>query len=328
MKPLTKYIAIGALALVGGFVFYNKVYIPKSTYEKVNLSRGEMKLEVFGIGNVGAKNIYNINSSTGGRVITVATDEGRWVKKGDMLAQIDSVDLPLLIQQAKVGVEKAQSELRASLQELESLQAQKSLALVTYKRYEKLKELSFASQAEYDKAKADLDVVIAQIAATQAHIVSAKVEVKRLKKGVEALEEKLARFTLYAPVDGLVIEKDVALDQSVLPSQTLFKIVDTQDVWVRAYIDEKISGDIKVGQHATIVLRSQKHKKFDGVVGRIVAQSDAITGEREVDVYFKKLPIPFYINEQAEVNIATKTLKNIDPQYPEPEEGLDDVVVV
>ena len=311
MKKSLKYIVILAVILIAGAIFYNKVYIPKSTYERVTPTQGDLDLTIFGIGNVGAKEIYAVNSLTATKIKAINSDEGKWVKKGDLLVVMDAVDLPQLIEEAKIAVQKAQMEVTASIKDLDALYAQKHLASITYKRYEKLKAQSFASEAEYDKAKADLDAINAQIAATKAHIDSAKHEVIRAQKSVDALTTKLSRYKIYAPVDGYVIAKNADIGESVVPTQPILKIVNAKDVWIRTYIDERISGNIKVGQKAQITLRSQAGKKFNGYVKRIVAQSDPITQEREVDVAFEKLPLPFYINEQAEVLIATKTLKNV-----------------
>ena len=311
MKKIVKYLIILAVIVVAGLIFYNRVYIPKTTYKTISPEVGDLSVEVSGIGNVSAKDIYSINAQMGGKILSILSDEGEWVKKGDLLVTMDSVDLPLLLQEAKISIKKANSELKASQKELQSLKAQKNLAYITYKRYAKLKKDSFASQAEYDKAKAELETITAQIEATKAHINSASTEVSRAKKGVEALEVKLSRYKLYAPVDGYVISKSAQSAQSVVPSQTILKIVDPKTIWIKAYIDEKISGDVRVGQKALIQLRSQKDKKFSAIVKRIVAQSDIITGEREVNVAFDDLPIPFYINEQAEVSITVKKLKDV-----------------
>ncbi|WP_297484434.1 efflux RND transporter periplasmic adaptor subunit [Sulfurimonas sp.] len=311
MKNSIKYALIALALLIGGAIFYNKVYIPKSTYATLSPKEEDMKLQTFGIGNVGAKEIYNITALTASKIKALHTDEGEWVKKGQLLVEMDAVDLPELVAEAKISVKKAKMEVTASRKDLDALYAQRNLALVTYDRYKKLKIQSFASQSEYDKAKADLDAIKAQIAATKAHINSALQEVKRSQTSVKALEVKLSRYKIYAPVDGYVITKEAEVAQSVVPTQSIFKIVNPQDVWIRTYIDERISGNIKVGQHAHITLRSQAGKKFAGVVKRIVAESDAVTQEREVDVAFEKLPIPFYINEQAEVLINTKTLQNV-----------------
>jgi len=308
---MKRYLIILAVVLLGGALFYKKVYIPKTTYEIVSPTSGELSVEVFGVGNLGAKNIYNINAQSGGKILEILTDEGMWVKKGDLLVSIDSVDLAKLLQEAKISVKKIALESVALKKELESLKAQKSLVSLTYKRYKKLKKQSFASQSEYDKAKADLEVIEAQIKASKAKIASANMEIDRAKKSVEAIQVKLSTFKIYAPVDGYVILKNAEEAQTVLPSQNILKIVDPKTVWVKTYVDEKLSADIKVGQSAIITMRSQRDKHYKGGVKRIVAQSDAVTQEKEIDVGFKNLPIPFYINEQAEVLIATKHLSNV-----------------
>ncbi len=311
MNKIVKYLIILLLIMIGGVIFYNKIYIPKTTYKTILPTLGEIEVKVFGIGNVGAKNIYSITAQTGGKILTILTDEGQWVKKGDLLVTMDAVDLPQLLDEAKISVKKANSELIASKKEKESLLAQKNLALVTYNRYAKLKKQSFASQSEYDKAKADLDVIEAQSEATQAHINSAKIEIERAKKALDALRTKFSRYKIYAPVDGYVISKEAEISQSVTSTQNILKIVDPKNVWIKAYIDEKNSGDIAINQKAIITLRSQKDKKYKGIVKRIVAQTDAVTQEKEINISFVNLPIPFYINEQAEVLVTVKQFSNL-----------------
>ena len=311
MNRSLKYIIATLGLLLATALFYTKVYIPKHSYEQITPVTGDMNVKVFGIGNVGAKEIYSINAQSASKIKTIQRDEGQWVKQGELLVEMDPVDLPQLVAQAKVSVQKARLEERAASKDLDALYAQRDLALVTFKRYDRLKAQSYASQSEYDKAKADLDAIKAQIAATKAHIDSAKQEVMRAQESLKALEVKLSRYKIYAPVDGYVIAKEAEVQQSVLPTQPILKIVSPKDVWVRAYIDERISGNIQVGQKAAITLRSHADKQFSGIVKRIVPQSDAVTQEREVDVAFEKLPIPFYINEQAEVLINTKKLHNV-----------------
>ncbi len=311
MSKMVKYFIILLLVLMGGFIFYSKIYIPKTTYKTISPTIGEIEVKVFGIGNVGAKNTYLITAQTGGKIVSILTDEGQWVKKGELLITIDTVDLPQLIDEATISIKKANSELIASKKEKESLAAQKNLALVTYKRYAKLKKQSFASQSEYDKAKADLDVIEAQSKATHAHINSAKIEIERAKKALDALSIKLSRYKIYAPVDGYVIAKEAEVSQSITSTQNILKIVDPNNVWIKAYVDEKLSGDIAIGQSAIITLRSQRDKQYNGIIKRIVAQTDAVTQEKEINISFINLPIPFYINEQAEVLITTKQFSNL-----------------
>ena len=310
MNKRIKYIIIAILVIVGIVLFYKNVYIVKTTYKTLSPKVANLDIKVFGIGNVSAKDIYSITAQTGGKIISILTDEGQWVKKGDLLITIDPVDMPELVQEMLISVEKTKSELKALIKESESLNAQKELALITYKRYEKLVKQSFVSKSEFDKAKTDLNALTAQLEATLVRIESSKIEVQRTQKNADSLKTKLSRFQIYAPVDGYVISKSAEVAQNVASSTTILKIVDPKTLWIRAYIDEKISGDIKVGQKAEITLRSQSNKQFTGSVKRIVAQSDAVTQEREINVAFDDLPIPFYINEQARVTINVKTISN------------------
>lgn len=310
MNKRIKYIIIAILVIVGIVLFYKNVYIVKTTYKTLSPKVANLDIKVFGIGNVSAKDIYSITAQTGGKIISILTDEGQWVKKGDLLITIDPVDMPELVEEMLISVEKTKSELKALIKESESLNAQKELSLITYKRYENLVKQSFVSKSEFDKAKTDLNALTAQLEATLVRIESSKIEVQRTQKNADSLKTKLSRFQIYAPVDGYVISKSAEVAQNVASSTTILKIVDPKTLWIKAYIDEKISGDIKVGQKAEITLRSQSNKQFTGSVKRIVAQSDAVTQEREINVAFDELPIPFYINEQARVTINAKTISN------------------
>ncbi len=311
MKKYKNYLIAAAIALLVAFVAYKKVYIPKHTYKTVSPKVQDLSLDVQGIGEVGAKDIYKVSAGVNAKVVHLYSDLGRWVKKGELLFELDAVDLPTQLESAKTAIKKAQSEASSLQKELESLKAQKRLAEVTFKRYARLKKESFASQAEYDQAKAQLDSLQAQINATKARIESAKIAVEIARKNAKALAEKLARFKVYAPVSGLVVAKNAEVGQTLLASQAAFEIVKKEDVWVKAYVDERQSKQIKVGKKAYITLRSNENKKLKGYVARIVPKSDAVTQEREVDVAFAKVPVPFYLNEQAKVHIQTQVLHNV-----------------
>jgi len=311
MSAWIKY-SIGAIIIaLGVFVFYNKVYVAKSTFSTTKPVYGDLFVSVKGIGNVDAKNIYTITAQSGGKIDSIYFDEGEWVKQGDLLLSIDPVDLPMLLDEQRVALKKARHEVNTSQSNLESLEAQESLILVTRNRYKKLLEDRYATQAEFDKAASDLQNMRAQMDAAIAKIASAKLEIQRLAKTIEATEEKLKRLKIYAPSDGYIVSKDAELAQYVLPSTPIFKIVDPKTLWVVVNVDERLAHSIKLGQDASIVLRSKPDEKLQGVVERVVAISNAVTLEREIAVAFSVTPSKFYINEQAEVNIKTAKHENV-----------------
>lgn len=311
MNNFIKYsIAILVIALLAG-IFYIKVYIPKTTFTTIQPTLGELHVSVRGIGNVSALNIYSITAQTGGKILEILTDDGKWVKKDDLLVVMDGVDLPQQLEVAKANFRKSQFEEMALQSELNNQKAQKALLQITYNRYERLKEQGFASASEYDKANAELKSIDASIKATVSRIDSAKAAVVVASKNIDALHVKIDRLKVYAPVDGYVISKEAEVAQNVLPSTAILKIVDPTTLWVQAKIDERISAQIELNQKATITLRSQPDKIYEGVVKRIGAMSDNVTLEREIYIAFEHIPEPFYINEQAEVNIDVKTYTNI-----------------
>ena len=311
MKRWIKYAIAAVIIAIIAAIFYNKIYVVKSTFKTIKPTIGDLHVGVRGIGNVDAKNIYTITAQSGGKIESIFVDEGEWVKKGDTLLTIDAVDAPMLLDEAKLLLNKAKNEAKASKNNLESLQAQKSLIQATFNRYEKLIEQKFATGAEYDKAKSDLQNINAQIEASKAQIASAASEEKRVQKSIEAIEAKLDRLKIYSPVDGYVITKEAEQSQYVLPSTAIFKIVDANTLWVKTNIDERLANQIKLNQKASITLRSKPNETLLGSVDRIVASSNLVTLEREIAVKFDEIPKPFYINEQAEVNIEVADYKNV-----------------
>jgi len=311
MNKYIKYTVGLGLIIVAIGMFYSKVYIPKTTFEIASPSQGDLKVSITGIGNVGAKDIYAITAQSGGKILAMYTDQGKWVKKGELLIVMDGVDLPQQLEVTKATLQKANFDIKASINELSNQKTQKELLEITYKRYTKLKEQKFASEAEYDKAKTDFEGIKASMSATRSRIDSAKATRKIAEKNVDVVRAKISRLRVYAPIDGFVISKDAQVAQNVVPSTPILKIVDTKTLWIEAKIDERISSKIHLAQSATIVLRSQANKSFKGIVKRIGVMSDAVTLQREVDVAFVNIPEPFYINEQALISIDIQVFDDV-----------------
>lgn len=311
MKTILKYLLIltGASLLAG--LFYFKVYIPKTSYKVLSPKKGNLEISIHGIGNVNAQNIYNITTQSGGKILHIYTEEAEWVKKGDLLIEMDGVDLPDQKEIAKATLKKAEYELIASKSELQNQKIQKELIKKTYNRYTKLNEQGYAAQSEYDKAYADLQSINSLILVSKSHINSAKAQILLSQKSIKAINTKINNLKVYAPVDGYVITKDAEVTQNVLPTHIILKIVDASTLWVETKVDERVSGKVKIGQVANIILSSQPNRVYKGIVKRILPVSDMVTLEREVDVAFVNIPKPFYINEQAEIEIYTQNLKNI-----------------
>jgi RND family efflux transporter MFP subunit len=124
-------------------------------------------------------------------------------------------------------------------------------------------------------------------------------------RGAEAREREAATALSYAsisaPVDGVITARQVEAGQTVGPGTTLFRLADPRTLWVATRVDESIVGQVRVGQAATISLRTGE--RAAGKVARIALESDAATRELEVDVAFAVPPSRFAIEQEAEVTI-------------------------
>lgn len=312
MKRSIKYLIILSVIAVVALVVYAKVYVPKHTFKIMHASNGQLREVVQGIGNVSALHIYAITAQTGGKILKILTDEGQWVKKGELLMVLDGVDLPQQLAMAKANLRKAVYEEKALRGELKSQKASKEMLQLTYNRYHKLNQQGFITKAEYDKARTDLQGLEAAIIATTARIDSGQAAVVAATKNIAVIQDKIARLKVFSPVAGYVVARKAEVAQYVQPATPVLQIVDPNSLWVDARIDERISAQVKPGQQATIILRSQPDKQYLGEVKRIDAMTDSVTLERKIDVAFKTLPQPFFINEQAKVIITVHQYEQVN----------------
>jgi RND family efflux transporter MFP subunit len=305
-------IAIAVFLLVAGAtLFYKKVYLPKSKYEVYHANKGTTAVEVFGIGELDAENIYFVGTSTGGAILSIDTDQGHDIKKGDVIATLDPVDLKERLATAKASLKRANIDFSSAKEELVIAKDQATLSQSTYDKDLAIYKANGISRLAYEKSKTAMLTAKIQVVLAESKVASMKIRLQEVEYDIKGIQNRLAQLTILSPIDGYVIEKMVQVGQSVPPAFTLVKIVDPQTLWIKTWIDERISGKVKVGQKAKIRLRSRETLPYDGIVRRIGAVSDSVTQEREVDVGFIKIPEPFYINEQAEVSITVETFKNL-----------------
>ena len=310
MKKIVKYAVYLLIIAIVSFGFYKKVYIPKHTFKTANISRGNIDIKVNGVGNVGARNIYKIGSLYGGKILDFSTQEGQYVKQGSLIANIDSVDL-------KDRIDEQIAFKNKLLNDIKSLKVDKLSAKVNFDyqnelfvKNKKLYKLHSISSLDYQKYLTAKDTAKLKIQSVETHIASLKDQIAQVIAGIKGLEVKLAHYVIKAPISGYTTKKLITNYQIIMPNQTLIEVVNPKDVWVQAYIDTRISGKVKLGDSVSIKLRSSD-KIYKGKVVNINPINNPVTYEREIDIAFDDLPIPFYLEEQAVVSIGITTLKNV-----------------
>ena len=331
MKVSRKGVIIGAAVLLTGAAIVAKAFSPVKA-ECVRPTTRHLVQEVFGTGTVEARVLVSAGSKIDGKVKKLYVDQGDFVKKGQVLAVLESDDLQALVRQAvdtqlksasmesaaKSDLARARAATTAADAALQKSEATLKLAKLTLARYDELFRKGLVARQDldekqdaYDEAARQTDSLLAQKSAALADMARVKENLEAAKHDTgaglassEYAKAKLEDSLVRASVDGVVVSRDVEEGDAVVPGTSLFHIADPDTVWVKANIDEAQGGGIAEGKPAQVYLRSDRNTPLPGTVARVAQESDRVTEEMEVDVSFPlKDKRVLHLGEQADVYV-------------------------
>ncbi|MHC1745990.1 MAG: efflux RND transporter periplasmic adaptor subunit [Negativicutes bacterium] len=300
------------LAVIGGVVWFlftkgplgpTKVTVAKAYKEN-------LKPNVFGIGTVEARLSYAVGPTQAGRVLTVHVDQGDRVQPGQVLGEIDPVDIDHRLQSASAAIAKAQNAIAVNEAQVRDATSRNKLAQTNAKRYSDLLSAQAISQELADAKQNEASAAQAALDAAQASLATAQEEILRVKSDHDAIMSLLTNLQLISPAQGIIVSRDAEPGTTVVAGQSVFHMIDPQTLWVRTRIDQSRFYGIAVDQQATIVLRSRPDAPISGRVTRLEVQGDNVTEERFVNVSFNELPSIIPLGELAEVTIDLPPVNN------------------
>ena len=252
----------------------------------------------------------DVAPQTAGKVVAVGVDIGSYVRRGQMLVQLDADELKLRVDQAAAQVEQAKAAVRQAeekiglrpnqafdpnrVADVAAAKVALDLAEKNLQRAEKLIESGDVSRSFYDEQRARRDQLKEQyeVALAQARQNYAGVDVSRTNVANAQAQLALARKSLsYAvipsPIDGFVTERTADVGEYVSPQQKVATIVRTNPLRIRIDVPEQAIPEVKVGQSVSITTSAWPDKSFAGRVARIApnvsATSRTLTVEAEID---------------------------------------------
>ncbi|MBW8294506.1 efflux RND transporter periplasmic adaptor subunit [Sphingopyxis sp.] len=259
---------------------------------------------LFGIGTVEARYTHRIGPTTSGRVTMLAVDVGDMVKAGQLLAQIDPIDLDERIAGAESGVARSAALEQAATAQIADAAARVTLARAQASRTEQLKLGGWVTDAQVDQRRQELAAAQAALAAAQSNRSAATQDRGRLGSERAALIEQKANLRLIAPRGGLVVRRAAEPGTTVVAGQPVVEIVDPAELWINARFDQTQSGGIAAGLSALTILRSRPDQPSAGRIERVEPLADAVTEEVLAKVSLGgALPLPS-IGELAEVTVT------------------------
>lgn len=222
-------------------------------------------------------------------------DVGDRVKAGQVLGEMDPVDLDERIRAQDAALKRANAQLSEA-------QARKDYAQTQALRYEQL--LKARSTSEEAATAKQQELLVAE-----AGLTAAREELSRIRAEREALEAQRIHLSLIAPVDGLVVSREADPGTTVVAGQAVVELIDPNTLWVNVRFDQIHARGLAAGLSAQIILRSQAGERQSGRVLRVEPLADAVTEETLAKVVFDQFPDPMPpIGELAEVTVTLPAL--------------------
>ncbi|NLC69948.1 MAG: efflux RND transporter periplasmic adaptor subunit [Desulfuromonadaceae bacterium] len=250
---------------------------------------------LFGIGTIEARFRYRIGPTFAGRVQRLEVDVGDQVQGGQVIGEMDPVDLDDRLRAMDAAQKRAEAQLREA--EVRNDHARKEAH-----RY----QLAFRERSvseEIAAAKQQENLV------TEEGLKAAREELSRIVAERQAVKALRTDLKLVAPVGGLVVSREGEPGTTVVAGQVVVEMIDPASVWVDVRFDQITAQGLKAGLPARILLRSQENRVLTGRILRVEPLADAVTEETLAKVIFDELPEPLPpIGELTEVTVSLPTL--------------------
>lgn len=250
---------------------------------------------LFGIGTVQARYTYKIGPTLAGRLLRLEVHVGDSVKAGQVVGEIDPVDLQDRIHSQELLLKRSQ----AALQEA---QVRHAYAQSQAQRYDKLVAVRAASEEIHAAKQQEWQVAQAALAALAQ-------DVAKARSDREALLTQRRHLRLIAPVDGIVSARDAEPGTTVVAGQSVVEIIDPQSLWIHTRFDQISASGLAVQLAAQVALRSRSGALVPARVLRVEPKADAVTEEILAKMVFDTLPQPLpAVGEMAEVTVQLPPL--------------------
>lgn len=250
---------------------------------------------LFGIGTVEARTTYRVGPTLAGRVLRLSAQVGERVTAGQVLGEMDGVDLDERQRAQAAAVQRAQAALKDA-------QARQQHAQAQAKRYAELLAVRATSEEIASARQQDLRAADAALAGSQA-------EVERLRAEQSALRTQRSKLRLLAPADALVTARLAEPGSTVVPGQAVVDLVDPSSLWVNVRFDQSSANGLRAGLPAQVLLRSATGAPLAAKVLRVEPLADAVTEETLAKVVLAAVPEPLPpLGTLAEITITLPEL--------------------
>lgn len=253
------FILLGlAVAAGAAYYFFSSNSKQETTYLTESVTRGNVEKIVVASGSVESVNEVDVGAQVSGKITKLYVKLGQEIKKGEMIADIDSTTQINTLNTKKAALVSYQAQLKAK-------KTAYDVALSSYNRLSKLYTQKATSLDSLNTAKSTLDNAKAEMEAIEANIKQAEIE-------VNTAETNVGYTKITAPMDGTVISVPVSEGQTVNANQTTPTIVTIADLSKMKIKPEISEGDItkvKAGQEVSFTILSDSQTVYHSVIDSV-----------------------------------------------------------
>jgi len=263
------------LVLVLGiwFVFGRGEPAAELVIETEAVATADLRRSVSATGTVRALVQVQVGSQLSGQVAELAVDFNSPVEEGQVIARIDPQTFQTRVREAQASLSTARAQLQLQRASLGRVDANLLVAQQEFDRVAQLHERGIASDAALQTAQAQLESSQSERAVALAQISNALATVEQREATLEGAEIDLERTVIRSPIDGVVVDRQVDVGQTVAASMsapTLFVIAqDLNRIQIDAQVDESDIGEIATGQPVSFTVDAFVGRTYEGVVDQI-----------------------------------------------------------
>ena len=234
--------------LAGGYFLFGKKADKAVEFRSGKVEKGDLQVLVTATGILSADTTVAVGTQVSGIITKIFVDFNSIVRKGQVIAVLDTTFLAASVEDAKSSLFRTQVQTR--------------LTKRNYERNKILLEQKVIAQSDYDQSLSDYE--------------TAQANERSAKSSLDRAYINLRYATIIAPVSGVVISRNVDIGQTVASSfstPTLFSIAnDLTKMQLQASIDEADIGKIKVGQDVSFRVDAYMDQTFSGTVRQVRLQ--------------------------------------------------------
>ena len=274
------FVVLVLAAVSGGFYFYKvRTAAPEPVVTTQPFSRGDIVDAVSATGTIEAVETVQVGTQVSGVVRELHADFNSIVRKGQVIARLDPQLIQTQIEQQSANVQRAEADL-------ERLKVALDDARQKLERAKQLNDRNLIPRTDLEAADVNVQSAEAQLKASQASLTQARAQLNNQRVN-------LGYTTITAPIDGIVISRNVDAGQTVAASMnapTLFVIAaDLTRMEVIASVDESDVGRMRPGQHVTFQVDAYPNDRFIGTVSQVRLQPSVV---QNVVTYSTVIAVP------------------------------------